>query len=310
MIFKIPINTLPRLEEIYEIERKTLWHSADRRSILLFIVNGACVIELGAEKFILNEGDVFFIPPRTEYQRKPLKDTPCKFIYLHFTTEGEPISVSFEEAKKALLDDAVKSTALQDTKKLSNLPPHLYLMQKTTEKERLSEVYGFLCGIIEIYQTNPNNAPLLTALRLTEFLSTLSLIPSSEVFANTTDSKLPNLLRNALSLVQQSYDKKLSTEELAAYCHISPQHLIRLFKNHLGVTPLQYITKNKMSSAIEMLRQSELSIKEIAYALGYDTPSYFTRLFTKEIGSSPSEIRTRIHEYKAKDENGALPQKY
>ena len=108
--------------------------------------------------------------------------------------------------------------------------------------------------------------------------------------------------------MQQNYDKKLSTEDIARYCHITPQHLIRIFKKHLDTTPLRYITKTKMSSAVELLRKSELSVKEIAYNLGYDTPSYFTRLFTAEIGISPTETKKRITSYKTTDETGALPQ--
>ena len=53
-----------------------------------------------------------------------------------------------------------------------------------------------------------------------------------------------------------------------------------------------------------MLRYTEMSIKEIAYELGFDNPNYFSSLFTQEEGCSPSEIRDRIKNYK--DGPGAL----
>jgi len=60
---------------------------------------------------------------------------------------------------------------------------------------------------------------------------------------------------------------------------------------------LQYITNYKMSQTIELLRHSELSVQEIAASLGYDNTNYFTRLFAREEGYSPTEFRERVKSY-------------
>ena len=123
-----------------------------------------------------------------------------------------------------------------------------------------------------------------------------ALLPISD-----EEKQLPPSLRRALAYVRYHYDKKISTADLCAYCNLTPQHLIRLFKKHLGMTPLQYINKSKILHAIELLRTSELSVKEIAYTLGFDNPNYFSRLFTKQESISPAEVRERIRSYDGKE---------
>lgn len=62
----------------------------------------------------------------------------------------------------------------------------------------------------------------------------------------------------------------------------------------MGFTPMQYILSIRISSAQSLLETTEYNIAEIAAIVGYDDPLYFSRLFKKQIGVSPSEFRKRI----------------
>ena len=79
---------------------------------------------------------------------------------------------------------------------------------------------------------------------------------------------------------------------------MSKQHLIRCFKNYLHTTPTQYILEFKIAKAKEFLfNQQDLSIKEIANELGIDDQHYFSRMFKKLCGETPSEYKYRVHHY-------------
>ena len=78
---------------------------------------------------------------------------------------------------------------------------------------------------------------------------------------------------------------------------VSVQHVIRLFRKHLQTTPVGYINRTKVLHAIDLLRNTELSVKEIAYELGFEDPNYFSRLFKKEEKMSPGDTRARIRNY-------------
>ncbi|MDE6337514.1 MAG: helix-turn-helix transcriptional regulator, partial [Muribaculaceae bacterium] len=83
----------------------------------------------------------------------------------------------------------------------------------------------------------------------------------------------------------------IRVEELAKDACMSPGHFIRLFKEELGCTPTQFLIDRKIMKAKLMLASESIMMKEIAYRLGYEDVSYFTRLFKKHVGITPSLYR-------------------
>jgi AraC family transcriptional activator of pobA len=78
-----------------------------------------------------------------------------------------------------------------------------------------------------------------------------------------------------------------TVSQLASQLHISPRYLSDLLKQETGKTAIELIHIGLINEAKNRLKQNELSISEIAYALGFDSPSYFSRLFKKEVGLTP-----------------------
>ena len=66
---------------------------------------------------------------------------------------------------------------------------------------------------------------------------------------------------------------------------------IRSFKRYMGVTPMQYVTSIRINKAKELLKNTNYSIQEISGLVGYENPLYFSRIFRKQIGCSPSGYR-------------------
>ena len=68
-------------------------------------------------------------------------------------------------------------------------------------------------------------------------------------------------------------------------------YFIRIFKQHFGMSPLQYINHKKMERAQLLLLTEDMTVKEVAFALGFNDHSYFIRLFKKITGRTPQEYR-------------------
>lgn len=85
----------------------------------------------------------------------------------------------------------------------------------------------------------------------------------------------------------------LSVNELAKLCNMSPSSFKRAFRILFNDSPNNYINTKKINKAKELLQVSELNISDIAYETGFNDPQYFTRLFKKRIGLSPSEFRVQ-----------------
>lgn len=103
----------------------------------------------------------------------------------------------------------------------------------------------------------------------------------------TSDARITQVLK----YINQHLNKDINTEELAGVACLTKPYLIRLFKRNFNTTPLQYINKKKMEKAQVLLITEDMSVKELAYTLGYNDHSYFCRLFKKLTGNTPQEYR-------------------
>ena len=101
-------------------------------------------------------------------------------------------------------------------------------------------------------------------------------------------------ISKAIQLMEQSLNVKLSLEEIASASGYSPSYFISLFSRKTGYSPLSYYSHLKISKACEYLDYSKLKIKQIAFALGYTDPYYFSKDFQKKMGLSPRNYRKRI----------------
>lgn len=87
------------------------------------------------------------------------------------------------------------------------------------------------------------------------------------------------------------YMQDISVEEYAAGQHMSVSWFIRSFKQYMGLTPMQYITSIRINKAKELLKNTNCSIQEVSTLSGYENPLYFSRIFRKYTGFSPSRYR-------------------
>lgn len=86
-------------------------------------------------------------------------------------------------------------------------------------------------------------------------------------------------------------DRPMTLDDLAAFAGYTPQHLNRMFRRVLGVTPLQYLSRLRMDGAAALLVEGRLTVKAVAEASGYDDPYYFSRAFKRHFGRSPAQYR-------------------
>ncbi len=94
-----------------------------------------------------------------------------------------------------------------------------------------------------------------------------------------------------IDFINSNYYQKLSLEYIASSCYISVSHLTRLFKAGTGYTVISYINNLRVKKASEMLKNTKLSISEIAEASGFESLSYFVKMFSKYFGMSPLKYR-------------------
>ena len=108
---------------------------------------------------------------------------------------------------------------------------------------------------------------------------------------NVTTVARTSLTESAKDFIEINIYRKLTVEDIAAQCNVSAKHLCKLFQKNEGISPLAYLQKKKFLVAKDLLLSTQLPVNEIAAAIGYDDPCYFSTAFRKHVGVSPREFR-------------------
>lgn len=104
-----------------------------------------------------------------------------------------------------------------------------------------------------------------------------------------------NYVLHACRLVENNYDKNgFGVRDIVAELKIDRSYLFRLFKNKMGTSVQGYITGYRLTKAEVLLANSTLSVKDVAYSCGFSDQMYFSRVFRRAKGQSPTEFRQKI----------------
>ena len=101
----------------------------------------------------------------------------------------------------------------------------------------------------------------------------------------------PVLVRRAQQFVTDHIAKNLTVTELAQMLQVSREHLTRTFKEETALTPHDYILRQKLLLACQLLKETSLSNKQIGVKIGYAEPSHFARTFRRVMRMTPSRFR-------------------
>lgn len=99
------------------------------------------------------------------------------------------------------------------------------------------------------------------------------------------------LVRQAMAYIHEHYSEQLTRQEISQKVNISEDYLTYCFRQELGITPIKYLRRYRIKQAKLLLKASQNSITEIAFAVGFSDSSYFSRIFHRETGYSPEDFR-------------------
>lgn len=102
---------------------------------------------------------------------------------------------------------------------------------------------------------------------------------------------VPSEITFICNYINENYSEKITLNAIADSVGFSKYYISRLFKQHMGVTIIDYLIKVRLDKAKELLGKGDYSIKQISFMIGYSDPNYFTWSFKKYLGISPIKYR-------------------
>ncbi len=99
------------------------------------------------------------------------------------------------------------------------------------------------------------------------------------------------LVRKAMAFIHEHFADSISRREIAQHVSIAEDYLTFCFRQELGITPIKYLQRYRVNQAKHLLRNSQKTITEIAFKVGFSDSGYFSRIFRREAGIPPEEFR-------------------
>ncbi|MFD1956748.1 response regulator [Paenibacillus thailandensis] len=104
----------------------------------------------------------------------------------------------------------------------------------------------------------------------------------------------PGAIQRIKQYILEHSHKDMTLESIGAAFDLSPFYISKLFKEQLGVNYIDFLTECRIDKAKKLMADPQLSLKEIAYGIGYHDPNYFSKVFKKTCGVSPTEYRKAL----------------
>ena len=102
-------------------------------------------------------------------------------------------------------------------------------------------------------------------------------------------------LKQMISFVHTQYSERITLDAIAAAGGVSRSRCCQIFKKYMGHSPNDYVISFRLEKAAELLRSTDQMVTEVAFSCGFNSASYFTEVFIRQKGCTPTQYRTQIH---------------
>lgn len=147
----------------------------------------------------------------------------------------------------------------------------------------------------ETYNTDDASSELRIKASLLTMLAALSekalLHPTAQIYDSRVEA-----MKKVLTYIRDHYTEKIFLSELAEIMNMNEQYFCRFFKKAVGKSPVAYINEYRTARAVQLLKNSEMPVAEIALACGYNNLGHFTKEFKKSENETPLRLRKKYHE--------------
>lgn len=236
-------------------------HGAEQ-NILIYCVEGKGQVTIDGKGYSISPGNFFVIPNGKAHAYETEPDNPWTIYWCHFKGEQSDEIISQIYKKYGSLKGRV---AFTDSR--LELFTRLY--------KNLEKGYSF---------ENISYVNLI-------FLQFLSSFLFEDKFGEYLHEVTENMIDQSIQFMQGNLEHALTLASLAKNVNSSASHYSAMFKKKTGFPPIEYLNHLKIQKACQFLQFTELRIKEIAFKVGFEDQYYFSRLFNKTMGFSPSNYR-------------------
>lgn len=201
--------------------------------------------------------------------------------------------------------EAIKQQNINSIKNITDDYFRILKKLKIAKEEWLRFCYEITLSVselIENYSIHGNNINIIQKINIISNLSSqndvkdwlLTFLNDAVKCFQGEISLKPLIIRKAIKYLEDHYKGQLSLLDLSKHVSLSTNYFCSLFKKYTGKTVLEYLTYRKILEAKRLLRSTRKTVSEIAYELGYTNPRYFSEVFLRHEGITPTNYRKTL----------------
>lgn len=258
------------------------WHNEIE---IIYIKKGFAKICIDGEPYTIHEQNAAIILPgvlhsitQADNNEQPLEYENIIFdINMMLPKQGDTMSYGFFTR---ILNQPLNFPAIIDEAS----PCHTAVLQCLDQIDSLRTTYpaGYYLGIkgwlYQLFFTLESN-----------------ILSQTSAPAPTPASRYSSLTRDKLKLItdfiEKQYSQKITIQKMAELCEFSQSHFMKFFKQHMGMSFIEYLNDYRLIQAAHLLKASDDDILSIALDCGFENASYFNRLFLRKYGVTPTCFR-------------------
>ncbi len=251
----------------------THWHDEFE---LQFGVRGTATVRIDEASFDLASDQVLLVP--------------CGCIH---SVDSHNESFHFQAV---VFDPGMLASSPVDSCKIDYIDPvreHKidYPLHITGKTEWEKDVIGHARKLIGLYRERPAGYEL--GIRGTLSLVFFGIVANNPAKRERNDDKSAELrrLKDTIVFIHENYANKITVAQMAAQCSMSVYYFCRFFKRVTGISPFDYLNRFRIERAALLLKDTDQPVISVAYDVGFNDSSYFSKIFQKYRANTPTEFR-------------------
>lgn len=265
---------ITQLEPYFAYVARCGWHSCndkyqinrldnDDTNLLFYTTSGMGELRTGGKKYSLTPDTVTILTPNVPAAYYTPEGGMWEFYWIHF--KGKPCQ------------PLIELISCQDSKLIT------------------MGGCGCVRDTVECLLASKGGESVRSCIKHSEMLlHMLHQIAARISFDSFPENGYSQITKSALALIHSYYTTSFELSDISKRLYISSEHLIRIFKKDLGVTPHMYLLRHRIEKGKQLLRQTSLSVESVSQMVGFKSHSNFSKQFRDMEGKTPTLYRKSI----------------
>lgn len=253
------------------------WHEEME---FIYIKSGKGIFFIDLQQYELTEGDILIVPSQSLHSGKPNENFLCECQTIVFSMD----------IFKSFIPDIIQLKYINPL-----IEKELILPKIITKKDHIyPSIISNIINIIDLFNNSTYGFELSIKVSILQIFSTLfthNYIIHNNMSSMNSMNKNSQKIKIIVDYIQKNYKKQISLKEISNIVGFSEHHFCRFFKLQTGQNFIDYINSIRINEASKLIVNSNLSITEIGFEVGFENLSYFNRVFKNKMKVTPSSFK-------------------